>query len=92
LREAADGVSLAVWVSPRASRDEVLGVVDGWLRVRLAASPHEGRANAALMRFVGGLLGVAPSTVRLMSGATSRRKVLRVHGVTLADARRKLRL
>ena len=85
-------MSLAVWVSPRASRDEVLGVVDGWLRVRLTAAPTEGRANAALARFVGGLLEVAPSDVRLVSGATSRRKVLRVRGVTLADARRQLRL
>jgi hypothetical protein len=85
-------VSLAVWVSPGAARNEVLGVLDGRLRLRLAASPQEGRANAALTRFVAGLLGVAPSDVRLVSGASSRRKVLRVCGVSLDDARRQLRL
>lgn len=85
-------MSLAVWVSPGAARNEVLGVLDGRLRLRLAASPQEGRANAALTRFVAGLLGVAPSDVRLVSGASSRRKVLRVCGVSLDDARRQLRL
>ena len=83
---------MAVWVTPGAARDEVLGVLDGQLRVRLAAAPREGRANAALTRFVAGLLGVAPSDVRLVSGATSRRKVLRVRGVDLDDARQQLRL
>jgi uncharacterized protein len=83
---------VAVWVSPGASRDEILGVLDGRLRVRLVASPHEGRANAALTRYIAGRLGVAPSAVRLVSGASSRRKVLRVCGVNLDDAHRQLRV
>jgi uncharacterized protein len=83
-------VDLSVWVTPRAARSEVTGVTDGWLRVRLAAAPHEGRANAALVSFVAGLLGVPPSVVRLARGATSRRKVLRVSGVTPGEARRLL--
>jgi uncharacterized protein len=58
--------------------------------VRLAAPPHEGRANAALVQYVAGLLGVAPSAVRLARGATSRRKVLKVSGVTPGEARRVL--
>lgn len=85
-------MDLAVWVTPRASRSEVGEVVDGWLRVRLAALPHEGRANAALARFVADLLHVAPSDVRLVRGAAARRKLLRVRGVTVDDARQLLRL
>lgn len=79
-----------MWVTPRAGRSEVTGVVEGRLRVRLAAPPHEGRANAALLAFVAGLLDVAPREVRLVSGATSRRKVVRVRGMTPADASRRL--
>jgi uncharacterized protein (TIGR00251 family) len=79
-------------VSPRGQRDEVIGVVEGRLRVRVKAPPHEGRANAALLRFIAGLLRVAASDVVLLSGATSRRKVVRVRGVTLEDAHRLLRL
>lgn len=85
-------MDLAVWVSPRASRTEVIGVVDGRLRVRLAAPPHDGRANGALARFIAGLMDVAPSDVCLRSGGAARRKLLRVRGVTLDDARRLLRL
>jgi len=85
-------VSLAVWVTPGAPRDEVTGVADGRLRLRLAAPAHEGKANAALTRFVAGLLGVARRDVRLVAGAGGRRKLLRIQGVTLDEARRTLRL
>ena len=85
-------MSLAVWVTPGAPRDEVTGVADGRLRLRLAARAHEGKANAALTRFVAGLLGVARRDVRLVAGAGGRRKLLRIQGVTLDEARRTLRL
>ena len=90
MREAPGGLDLALWVTPRAVCSEVTGVADARLRVRLAAPPHEGRANVALLAFVAGLLGVAPSDVRLLRGSTSRRKVLRVRGVTPGEARRRL--
>ena len=77
---------------PKAARSEVLGVADNRLRLRIAAPPHEGRANEALVRFVAGLLGVAPRDVRLLAGAASRRKTLRVAGVSLEHAQRVLRL
>lgn len=85
-------MSLAVWVTPGAPRDEVAGVADGRLRLRLVAPAHEGKANAALTRFVAGLLGVARRDVRLVAGAGGRRKLLRIQGVTLDEARRTLRL
>jgi uncharacterized protein YggU (UPF0235/DUF167 family) len=85
-------VSLAVWVTPGAPRDEVVGMADGRLRLRLAARAHEGRANAAHSRFVADLLGVARRDVRLVAGAGGRRKLLRIQGVTLDEARRTLRL
>ena len=85
-------MSLAVWVTPGAPRSDVAGVIDGRLRLRLAAPAHEGKANAELIRFVADTLGVPRLQVELVTGATGRRKLLRVHGVTLEDARRRLRL
>jgi uncharacterized protein YggU (UPF0235/DUF167 family) len=67
-------------------------VADGALRLRLAAPPVDGRANAALTAFIAERLGVAPGDVRLARGATTRRKVVRVRGVTLDEARRSLGL
>lgn len=92
MRPAGAGIDLSVWVTPRAARNEVAGCADAFLRVRLAASPHEGRANAALVAFIADLLGVAQRDVSLLRGAASRRKVLRVRGVTMSEARRRLGL
>jgi uncharacterized protein (TIGR00251 family) len=85
-------VSLAVWVTPGARRSELAGVADGCLRLRLAAPAHEGKANAELIRLVAESLGVPRRQVDLATGATGRRKKLRVSGVTLEEARRRLRL
>ncbi len=85
-------MSLAVWVTPGARRSELAGVVDGCLRLRLAAPAREGRANAELIRLVAESLGVPRRQVDLATGATGRRKKLRVSGVTLEEARRRLRL
>jgi uncharacterized protein (TIGR00251 family) len=85
-------VSLAVWVMPGAPCSEVAGVVDGRLRLRLAAPAHEGKANAELVRLLAKTLGVPRRQIDLATGATGRRKLLRIHGVTLEEARRRLRL
>jgi uncharacterized protein (TIGR00251 family) len=85
-------VSLAVWVTPGAPRSELAGVADGRLRLRLAAAAHEGKANDELIRFMAETLGVPRRQIDLATGATGRRKVLRVSGVTHEEARRRLRL
>jgi len=83
---------LAVWVTPGAPRSAIAGVADGRLRLWLAAPALEGKANAELIRLVAKTLGVPRRRVDLATGATGRRKLLRVHGVTLEEARRRLRL
>jgi hypothetical protein len=83
---------LAVWVTPGAARSELGDVADGRLRVRLCAPPHEGKANAALFELLAGVLGVPKRALSLVSGGGSRRKVLRIEGIALDDARRRLRL
>jgi uncharacterized protein len=85
-------VTLAVWVTPRAARSECAGVADGRLRIRLAAPAREGLANAELVRFVAELLGVARRDVAVVTGATGRRKLVGVTGVTVEQAGRAFRL
>jgi len=79
-------------VTPGAARSEIAGVADGRLRIRLAAPAREGRANEELTRFVAGLLEVRRKDVVLASGSNGRRKLLKVAGVTMEEARRALRL
>ncbi|HVR70419.1 MAG TPA: DUF167 domain-containing protein [Vicinamibacteria bacterium] len=90
IREDADGITLRVRVQPRASRAGLGGAREGALVVRLAAPPVEGRANAALVRLLGRVLGVAPTAVTLVRGTSGRDKLVRVRGVRLADVRARL--
>ena len=78
-------VSFAVRVQPRASKNEVCGVMDGALRVRLQAPAVEDRANDVLCVFLGGLLKRPKSAVRILSGARSRAKRVEILGVTAAE-------
>ncbi len=90
LRDTDAGLTLRVRVQPRASRDTLSGEREGALVVRLTAPPVEGAANEALARFLGKALGVAPSAVRVVSGATGRNKVVQVAGLDAATARERL--
>jgi len=86
VRDTDGGVTLRVRVQPRASREGLGGERDGALVVRLTAPPVEGKANEALARFLGRALGVPPSAVRVVRGATGRDKRVAVDGVTAAAA------
>lgn len=81
LSAAHDGVNIPCYVQPRSSREAVVGVHDGALKVALTAPPVDGKANEALCRFVAKALRLPKTAVRLSSGQSSRRKVLTVHGL-----------
>jgi uncharacterized protein (TIGR00251 family) len=75
-------VSFAVRVQPRASKDEVTGVIEGALRIRLQAPAVENRANEALVEFLAHLLKTPKSAVRILGGERSRMKRVEISGVT----------
>jgi uncharacterized protein (TIGR00251 family) len=85
-----DFVSLSVRVTPRASRDEVVGWSGDQLLVRLRAPPVEGRANDALVRLLARRLNVPLAAVELAAGATARAKVLRIHGLSESEIMERL--
>ena len=86
----SESAIIVVRVTPRAGRDEIVGWRDGVLQVRLRAPPVEGQANEALRRYLAEGLGVAPSRVEIVSGATSRTKRVRVEGVSEVELRQRL--
>lgn len=75
-------LSFPVRVQPRASKDEIAGVMDGALKVRLCAPPVENHANEALVEFLAGLLKTSKSAVRIQSGVQGRNKRVEIRGVT----------
>jgi len=81
--ETRDGaVILAVRVQPRASKDEIAGVMGGALKIRLRAPAVEDRANEALCEFLAEVLKTSKAAVRILSGHHSRSKRVEVRGVT----------
>lgn len=76
-----------VYVQPGARATSVGGSHDGCLKVRVAAPPSEGRANAALVAALAAALDVPARAVRLTRGAGSRRKAVRVSATGSLGAR-----
>jgi uncharacterized protein (TIGR00251 family) len=85
------GSALSVTVVPRAGRSSIQEAPDGTLRVRIAAPPVEGAANAALLRFLADTLDIPRSQLEVVSGKSSRRKRVVVEGTTPADLQKRLR-
>ncbi|TAL04507.1 MAG: DUF167 domain-containing protein [Rhodospirillaceae bacterium] len=79
-----DGLVLAVKAAPKASRNAIIGIMatpDGQaLKVAVTAAPDKGKANAAVAALVAKALHVPKSAVSVISGATDRRKLLRISG------------
>ena len=73
-------VRLAIRVKPGGSRTQVGGSHDGRLIVKVAARPVEGQATEAALAAVARALGIRRRDVSLLSGATSRDKVLELEG------------
>ena len=80
--KARGTVTFAVRVQPRASRDEIAGVMNGAMKIRLCAPAVENRANEALIEYLAGVLKTSKSAVRIRSGEQSRSKRVEVFGVT----------
>lgn len=78
LRDLADADGrLAVRVTPGA-RSEGIEIVAGHVQVKVRTRPEDGKATSAVLDLVAAALGVAPSRVELLRGATSRDKLLRI--------------
>jgi uncharacterized protein (TIGR00251 family) len=65
---------LNVRVVPRASKSEIVGLLDGALKVRIAAPPVDGAANAELVKLLAKAFGVSKGNVKIVSGDTSKNK------------------
>jgi uncharacterized protein (TIGR00251 family) len=75
-------ITFDVLVQPRASRAKIGPRHDGRIKIAVTAPPVDGEANAAVIELVAAALGVPRRAVEVVAGASSRRKTLRVTGVT----------
>lgn len=77
-------------VQPRASKSGVAGELDGALKIRLAAPPVDGAANEELARLLAKLFDVPRQQITLVSGQTSKNKLIRVSGISIEEGARVL--
>ena len=91
LIEKGGAVSFKVRVQPRAARTEIAGERGEAVKLRVAAPPVDGKANEECCRFLAKLLGVSASSVEIVSGDSSRDKVIRVRNASVERVRETLK-
>ncbi len=92
IQQADDAVKFSVKVVPRSSRTCIAGVLDGMLKVKLAAAPEKGKANQSLIEFLADKLGVKKNDVKIISGHTSPVKTVRIASILTESVLDKLNL
>jgi uncharacterized protein (TIGR00251 family) len=79
LHDGKKGSALAVRVTPRASRNEIVELLDdGTIKVRIAAPPTDSEANETLIDFLSEILGVPKSRLDIVAGVNGRDKLISV--------------
>lgn len=78
-KRLAVGSTFRVKVTPRSARNQITGELDdGTLKIKVAAAPEDGKANAELCAFLAAELGLQRSMVEVVAGQTSRLKLIRI--------------
>ena len=85
------GATFAVKIHPRARKNAVTGEIGDTLKLSLTAPPVDGQANDACIEFLANLLNVPRSSVTISSGQNSRRKVIRVAGLSADELRERFK-
>ena len=78
-------VTIEILVQPRASRDKIGPMHDGRIKIAVTAPPVDGEANAAVIALLAKRLGIARGQLEVIAGASSRRKTIKLAGVTVAQ-------
>jgi uncharacterized protein len=90
LTAAGDETRIAVRLVPRSSRDELAGLQGEAVKLRISAPPVDGRANAAALRLLAGVLRVRTADLRIVAGERSRTKIVGVRGLNPATVAQRL--
>ena len=91
LHDGRKGAALALRVTPRASKNEIVEVLnDGTVKVHLTAPPVEGKANEALLKFLSEILDVPVSSLDIVAGAGGRDKLVSITDMDATELHKKI--
>ena len=85
ITEKDGSIFFFVQIRAGAKREGIAGEIDGAVKIEVTAPPHEGKANAAVVKFLASSLGIAKSKVEIVSGEKSKKKRIKVEGVERGD-------
>ena len=75
-------MKISLRVQPNATRNELVDFTNGVLKVKVAAPPVKGKANAELIVFLSEILGISKSSLSIVTGHTSRNKIIAIAGLS----------
>lgn len=90
VHDTSAGATFPIKLQPRARKNQIMGEMDGVLKLAVTAPPVENAANEACIEFLARLLRVPRSSVTIASGQHSRRKIIRVAGLSADTVRKQL--
>jgi uncharacterized protein len=90
LRQDHDGVTFTVVVQPKARRNELIGILNQALKVKLTAPPVEGAANEALVKFLARFFRIRKSDITILRGETAHHKLIHCSNLTAEALRARL--
>ncbi len=75
------GIQFAAAIQPRASRNQILGIHNHCLKIKLTSPPVDGAANQACIKFLAKAFGISPSRVSIVKGKISKNKTIQFEGM-----------
>ncbi len=91
MHDGQKGSALAVRITPRATRNEIVEVLDdGTIKVRIAAPPADNEANEVLIEYFSEILGVPKSKLDIVAGASGRDKLIAVVDMDVETAHQRI--
>ena len=85
-----NGIRFSAVIQPRSSKNEISGIHNNSLKIRLTSPPIDGAANKVCIKFLAKWLEVSPSRVHIISGLSSKNKTIEINGIDESIFRDKL--
>lgn len=82
ISEIPGGIKVRLYIQPQSSKNQIIGLHDGALKVKIQAPPIEGKANDEIIYFFSKLLKIPKSQLEILKGDLSRHKTLAILGIS----------
>ncbi|HEY8271064.1 MAG TPA: DUF167 domain-containing protein [Pseudobdellovibrionaceae bacterium] len=86
------GIKLALFIQPKASKNEIIGPHNGALKIKITAPPVDGKANVALIEFLSDVLDIPKRQIEILKGETGRNKSVEIFGLSQEKIEQRLGL